>query len=222
MGAEKTKDEAGNKYSRLLVLRRGGSIKSKASWLCRCDCGTETVLTGDTLRQGKTKSCGCFRREHSATNSFKHGQSNGGGTRKESRTYRSWQEMWSRCTYLKSPSYKNYGAKGITVDRTWGDFSVFLLDMGSRPDGMTLDRIDNSKGYSKENCRWATRTEQNQNRSQCHRITLNNETHVLAEWCRRLNVPYSRAYKAIVLRRVEPNIFFSNATQHLAKMHASV
>lgn len=192
-------NELGNRYGRLLVVEKFPHTSGKARWLCLCDCGVHTTATGDTLRQGHKKSCGCFRREHSSTLRKIHGQSNSGGYKgkKCSRTYKSWQEMWARCRNASHISYKNYGARGITVDERWSDFSEFFKDMGDRPEGQYLDRVDGSKGYSAKNCKWSTRTEQNQNRRSCILMPFGDEVVVLAEWCRRLWLSYMATYKML-------------------------
>ena len=206
-----TKDEVGNRYVRLLVVGRAGSQGGKAAWACLCDCGTTIAVTGDILRQGHQKSCGCYRKEATRLRQSYHGHSNSGGLKRESRTYKSWQEMWRRCTVPSHISYKNYGGKGILVTEEWADFKVFLSDMGERPPNTSIDRKDGDLGYCKGNCKWSSRVEQSQNRSQCHRITLNGVTHVLAEWCRRLSVDYNKAYRAIVTKGMNPEDVFHAA-----------
>ena len=109
-----------------------------------------------------------------------HGHTAGG---KNSPTYRSWTCMRERCTDPKHPSFRWYGAEGITVDPAWDDFGTFLADMGERPEGMTLDRIDNSAGYTPGNCRWATKADQSRNRRSTRWVTIEFLTLTVAEWC---------------------------------------
>ena len=124
-------------------------------WLCRCSCGTPFVrIRADLLSSGQTRSCGCLR-------SSRNGQSN-------SRTYKTWAAMRRRCNDPKHPFYSDYGGRGIRVCAEWDNietgFEVFVRDMGLRPDGRTLDRLDVDAGYGRENCRWATLQEQRWNR----------------------------------------------------------
>ena len=114
---------------------------------------------------------------------LKHGHYAGGHA---SPTYTSWQNMRTRCQNLSDPTYPQYGGRGITVCRAWADFERFLKDMGERPAGMTLDRKNNEKGYYKENCRWATAKQQQQNRRVNKLLTYNGETYCLAQWAQRL------------------------------------
>lgn len=184
------KDEAGNTYGRLRVIRRDGSRRGLAVWLCVCTCGAQTAVTGDALRSGRIKSCGCYRRSGDYNRKHGHASYPKGVTP----TYRSWQEMHNRCRNPSSPSYKNYGAKGVTVDPRWGAFEAFLEDMGERPAGTTLDRLDNAKGYSKSNCQWSNRRNQALNRSCTVRVEYRGTVKALTEWCELLSLPYPRTY----------------------------
>jgi hypothetical protein len=154
--------QSGTRFTRLTVIQRGDNTKhKKATWHCRCDCGNMLTVIGVHLTNGNTQSCGCLQREKASAAGDKqklHGM-------KGTRTYVTWRDMKVRCHNPNSDGYARYGARGITVCDEWREsFVAFLSDMGERPDGMTLDRIDGSKGYSKANCRWATNKEQASNR----------------------------------------------------------
>lgn len=158
----KCRDLTGQKFNRWTALKRMPPIKRQSVWLCKCDCGTEKVIYQQHLISGMSKSCWCYGSEVNAKlaydRAFRHGYY---GTR----TYHSWQSMKRRCLPNASAvERKNYYLKGITVCDRWSDFSNFLEDMGERPKGTTIDRIDGSKGYYKNNCRWATSVIQGRNR----------------------------------------------------------
>lgn len=100
---------------------------------------------------------------------------------KDRATYNGWLSMIQRCTDPSDLHYKNYGGRGITVCERWKDFENFYADMGKKPDGLTLDRIDNDAGYSPDNCRWATRAQQQRNR-RCNRLTIEDARSIRARW----------------------------------------
>lgn len=126
----------------------------------------------------------CFQKGGNLGNIFhrSHGQA---GRGKVTKTYRAWTNMHKRCSNPAYEHFADYGGRGITVCPEWNKFETFLADMGDAPVGRSLDRRDNEKGYSKDNCRWATRFEQMQNRRNNRNITHNGETHCLSEWARR-------------------------------------
>lgn len=107
------------------------------------------------------------------------------GANHRSPTYNTWRSVVSRCTCPTDTAYASYGAKGISVCDEWRSFEVFLADMGVRPEGTSIDRIDNERGYSPDNCRWASRTEQNRNRRNVRQLTINGETLSLPVWAER-------------------------------------
>lgn len=154
-------DLTGQRFTRLIVVRRVGSDRSgQAKWECRCDCGGKTITLGGNLRKGNTHSCGCYHVDRTVEVKTRHGHARKGSV---SSTHRIWWAMLERCENPKDTRYVDYGGRGITVCERWHIFENFFADMGERPSGRTLDRRDNDLGYSPENCRWATSAEQRKN-----------------------------------------------------------
>ena len=154
----KLQNLVGRRFGRLRVVAFRGSRKWHPSWKCICDCGQRVTASASNLKTGHTKSCGCFRKEITRARSKTHGMT-------RSREWVSWVAMRWRCENRRSQDWKNYGGRGIKVCARWKkSFSAFYRDMGPRPRGRSIDRRNNDLGYSKANCRWATRLIQNRNR----------------------------------------------------------
>jgi hypothetical protein len=169
-------------FGRWRVLRRveNGAARH-ATYICRCECGREKRILGSQLRRGRSRSCrSCPPRRHGMTNSP---------------TWRTWSGMITRCYNPHAVVYARYGAMGVRICDRWRDsFEAFLADMGPRPIGMSIDRIDNSGNYEPENCRWATATEQACNRRSTRFLTLHGLTHPMAEWARRTGISKERIH----------------------------
>lgn len=150
---------AGKRYGRLVVIERAGSRRKRALWKCRCDCGNFALVTGDDLRTGGTRSCGCLGAERRVEANVKHGYC---GTR----IYRIWKGMLARCRNKGSTDFKWYGAKGVSVCEEWLSFENFKNWAFSNgyTESLTLDRVNVYGNYEPSNCRWATVSEQNANR----------------------------------------------------------
>lgn len=173
-----SKIKSGDVFGRLTVLGRAPSRNGRTFWHCKCECGNECEVSGQemarTNRPG-AKSCGCLRKELHKERVTTHGMSH-------SSEFSIWGNILDRCRNPNSHSYANYGGRGITICKEWEKFETFYADMGPRPSGHSLDRIDNDKGYSKENCRWATAKEQNNNRRSNVNLTIGDETKTIAGW----------------------------------------
>lgn len=151
-------DITGLRFGRLLAVKRVAPVDRFAVWLLRCDCGVEVVKRGSDLRAGYVQSCGCFRRDNTRELNLSHSHKEG---RRPSRSYGTWQAMKARCENPRHKGYRLYGERGITICNRWRDsFAAFLEDMGERPEGRTLDRINPNGNYEPGNCRWATPKEQ--------------------------------------------------------------
>lgn len=161
-------DLAGQKFGRLTALSQGPKLgkKNRISWQCSCECGGSAIVTSSNLRSGGTTSCGCkvseVAREKAMKRNFVHGHNT---VALQSPTWHSWNCMTKRCRLESHISYHRYGGRGIVVCERWKKFENFLEDMGERPEGKTIDRIDNDGNYEKLNCKWSTRSEQQRNKS---------------------------------------------------------
>lgn len=190
-------DLTGQRFGRLTIVKRvENSNTGLTRWLCQCDCNKQTVVASGHLKSGHTKSCGCLRKELPKLefHNLKHGHNR---RNKTSQTYKTWKTMIQRCTNLKNPDYKNYGGRGIRVCEAWLSFEGFFQDMGERPPNMSLDRIDNSGDYRKENCKWSTAKEQARNMRTNRLFTINDITKCLVEWCEIYDKPYHKVWERI-------------------------
>ena len=185
-------DLTGKKFGKLTVLKRVENNKhGQPQWLCKCDCGNETVVVGQKLRTGQTKSCGCIVYEQKTR--LTHGMS---GTTLFTR----WMNMKSRCNNPKNKRYNRYGGRGIKVCEEWeNDFMNFYRWAISNgfEESLSIDRIDNNMGYCPENCRWVNAKRQENNRSKNIKITYNGEEKTLSEWCDFLNLDYNLIHDRI-------------------------
>lgn len=170
------RDLAGYRFGRLSVLARAGHDRhGKLLWRCRCSCGVEVIVQRQGLRSGDSKSCGCLKRE---LDSRRRQVRQRVADRPE---YRSWKAMRERCLKPSAISYPRYGARGIAVCNRWREsFVAFFADMGPRPAGTSLDRIDVGGNYEPGNCRWATRLEQARNRRNNRLVEFRGERIVLS------------------------------------------
>lgn len=179
----------GERFGRLVLV---SEVPQKRKWirraLCVCDCGTFREAEIYHLKGGKIRSCGCLRDEILKTSSITHGMN-------DTKVYRTWEHIKTRCLNKNDKSYPQYGGSGITVSSDWMTFENFYEDMGDPPSPKhSIDRIDNNKGYCKGNCRWATAKEQSRNQRTNLVITYQGQTKCLSDWCELKSLNYAMAY----------------------------
>lgn len=182
----------GTRFGRLTVIEKSIERYKSGSvmWTCRCECGAITTVVGSLLLRGTTRSCGCLRSEIQIKKRTTHGQS-------RTSLYHLWALMRGRCENPDDVSYANYGGRGIAVCERWKTFENFASDMAVRPEGMTLDRIDNDGNYEPGNCRWATRSEQGRNTRRSLMLELRGEKKNVWDWAEMFGISGGAISKAI-------------------------
>jgi hypothetical protein len=178
-------NHTGKRFGRITVLEMSDPVgvkRKRPACRCLCDCGKEFIVLSENLVSGNTKSCGCLHKENTSSTHKTHGMA---GTA----THKIWCTMRRRCFAKTNPKYQSYGARGITVCDRWLKFENFYTDMGAKPDGRTLDRIDNNGNYCKENCRWATPKEQARNTRRNHMVTHKGRTQCISAWAEEIGIP---------------------------------
>lgn len=190
-------DLTDKRYGRLVAIGYSHKTEDRQYfWNFKCDCGNKKTINSASVKKGATKSCGCLAKETTSRIRKTHGMS---GTP----IYNVWNNLMARCYNKKDPGYKNYGARGITVSEEWHEFENFFEDMGHSPDGLSLDRIDNDSGYSKENCRWTDWSTQNINmRHRKSNTGIRNISYIKRDDAysvsiKRNYVPYKRQFKKL-------------------------
>lgn len=185
-------DLTGQRFGRLTVTRREGSdpISQQKRWLCACDCGTTVFRTGNVLKRKGISNCGCLTSDLKSGNSYSRTHGHSGSSGKASREYVTWCSMIQRCTNQKHASFKNYGGRGVSVYASWiASFDQFLADMGPRPNGHSIDRINHDGDYEPTNCRWASKEDQQNNRRDNRTITVEGKQMTASQFARLTGIP---------------------------------
>lgn len=205
-------DISGRRFGKLTVIERSGSRGGKPLWKCQCDCGNVVFVVGYSLKNGSTKSCGCLRRENRPI------------PRKTDRLYIIWKGMKSRCSPTSIVGSKWYSDKGISVCEEWeNDFPAFKkwalengYDYSKSRKEQQIDRIDNSKGYSPDNCRLVTSAVNNRNKDNNLYLTYNGETLTAVEWSERLGVSSARIEKRMRKSNDPHYILFAESRSNMS------
>lgn len=197
---------AGFKVGRLTVQYRAENTpQGKARWHCVCECGNEVDIISSRLKAGRTLSCGCLQKEAARRTLYIHGETG-------SRLHNIWKDMIRRCEQKSRPSFDYYGGRGITICPEWrNDFSCFKkwADENGYSDELSIDRIDNDKGYCPENCRWATPVEQSRNRRGRVMVDYDGRRMCLSAWCEELGLSYNVMRDRIVHGNWSPEKAFN-------------
>lgn len=148
-------------------------LSSGLAGLCRCDCGNSVIVRRDSLLTGNTETCGCAQKPHGMALTSIHSV---------------WATMLARCSNPNNEAFIYYGARGISVCERWKSFKLFYEDMGEKPEGHQIDRIDVNGNYEKSNCRWVLPIENSNNKRNNRRMILNGKTQTMAQWSRELGI----------------------------------
>lgn len=202
------KDISGKRFGRLVVLSFSGRETTpcgsvKTTYECVCDCGEKIITKRSNLVNGYTKSCGCIVSEKLIDRNTKHNMT-------KTPEYKTWQNMLNRCRNTNSKGYMHYGGRGIKVCKEWIEkFENFYNDMGDRPKGMSIDRIDPDGNYSKSNCRWATNETQSKNKRKSWIIEYKGKSLPLKDWSDLLGINYYTLHSRIHRKKLPPEIAFN-------------
>lgn len=188
------KDLTGKKFGRLLVISKGEKTKYGYKWNCVCDCGNKIKVLGANLRKNNTLSCGCYQKDRARETQFKHGDSK---RNSPSRLYRCWSDMKTRTTNTRIKSAARYSKRGITLCDEWKDFMNFKkwAIKNGYEDGLTIDRIDVNGDYCPENCRWATKQQQQRNKAN----TVKYKKIPVTELCEKYGIKYHTVMARVYL-----------------------
>lgn len=191
----KIKDMTGLQFGNLSVVKYAGlNNRGEATWFCKCSCGNTTVVTGNKLRSGWTRSCGCLQQTQRKKGFNKrHGMT-------ETKLYVAWQNMKRRCNNPKDIMFKHYGGRGITVCDDWNSsFDSFLQwsNQSGYKEGLTIERINVNGNYEPSNCKWITKPDQYLNRTDSHRITAFGKTQTIKEWADESGIKYDTIERRI-------------------------
>lgn len=184
-------DMTDKRIGSLVVIERNGVQNGKAMWLCKCDCGNHKTVSGDNLRNGHTRSCGCLWEKAIRPTRIKHGKA-------QTRLYRTWCHFKDRCCNDKDKRYPRYGGRGIQVCEEWkNDFQAFYdwAMANGYKDHLTIDRIDNDGNYEPGNCRWVTNKTQSNNRQTNVLIEFEGKRQNIKQWSEELQMNYQTIYQ---------------------------
>lgn len=191
----KMNDLTGQRFGRLVVVSPAGLDRTRKNmtFLCKCDCGNEKIVSAPQLKSGCTKSCGCLKRELTSKRRTTHGKRN-------TRLYRIWANIKDRTSNPNQNRYYCYGAKGVSICDEWKDFQTFYdwAMSNGYSDELTIDRIDINGNYEPSNCRWATIVQQQNNTSRNHFLTYDGKTQTIAQWSEEYGIDAHKLRRRVV------------------------
>ena len=208
-------DLTGQRFGRLTVIKLV-KINNRSCWLCKCDCGKETYSIGTHLKSGHKRSCGCLHDDLSRERLTKMNETHG---ESKTRLYNIWTDIKKRCYRKTFWAYDRYGGRGITLCKEWHDYPTFRdwCTNNGYAENLTIDRIDNDKGYSPDNCRWVDRKTQANNKSNVRLITYKGKTKTVAEWAEILGLNYTTLYGRIFNYNIPVEEAFSTKKYSIGK-----